>query len=36
MPQSWDMGQILATSPQKEGMQRIFQMPEKFNDFGRV
>ena len=24
------------TSPPKEGMRRIFQMPEKCNDFGRV
>ena len=24
------------TSPPKEGMRRIFQMPEKSNDFGRV
>jgi hypothetical protein len=38
MPQSWDMGQILLLplSPPKEGMLRIFQMPEKSNDFGRV
>jgi hypothetical protein len=36
MPQSWDVGQILFTSPPKEGMLRIFQMPEKSNDFSRV
>ena len=35
MPQSWDMGQILSLPP-KEGMRRIFQMPEKSNNFGRV
>jgi hypothetical protein len=31
MLQSWDMGQI-----PKEGMWRIFRMPEKSNFFGRV
>jgi hypothetical protein len=36
MPQSWDMGQILLLPHPKEGMLRIFQMPEKSNDFGRV
>jgi hypothetical protein len=36
MPQSWGMGQILSLSPSKEGMLRIFQKPEKSNDFGRV
>ena len=36
MPQSWDMGQILFTSPLKEGILRIFRTPEKSNGFGRV
>jgi hypothetical protein len=35
MPQSWSMGQILSL-PSEEGMRRIFQMPEKSNDFGPV
>jgi hypothetical protein len=36
MPQSWDMGHIIFTSPPKEGILRIFGMPEKSNGFGRV
>jgi hypothetical protein len=36
MPQSWDMGHIIFTSHLKEGILRIFQMPEKSNGFGRV
>jgi hypothetical protein len=35
MPQIWDMGQIILTSPPKEGMLRIFT-PEKSNGFGPV
>ena len=36
MPQSWDMGHILFTSPPKEGILRIFLTPGKFNGFGRL
>jgi hypothetical protein len=36
MHQSWDMEQIISIPHPKEGMLRIFQKPEKSNDFGRV
>jgi hypothetical protein len=35
MPHIWDMGQIILTSPPKEGMLRIFTS-EKSDGFGRV
>jgi hypothetical protein len=35
MPQGWDMGHYFTSLP-KEGMLRIFGMPEKSNGFGRV
>jgi hypothetical protein len=36
MPQSLDMGQIVSLPLPKEGMLRIFQKPEKSNDFDRL
>jgi len=30
------MGQILSLPLRRKGMRRIFQMPEKSDDFGRV
>jgi hypothetical protein len=36
MPQSWDMGHIILHPLPKEGILRIFRMPEKSNGFVQV